>query len=473
MNSQLIVQLEEWQQEPALYTMIDNITDVSVLSKKLKVYQVTVASTNRGVGEREMRTVRVKAKAAQKNFGGIQARGSPSDEHYNVQWNIKDSKFDKIYGKVSNHTSTGDKIVCAVIDKDFSFNNHDLQTNLAANSDGTIGYDATIDANGIVTNYGHGTSVLGIIGATSDNGIGVFGAGMNCQVLPIDGYADQTAIIRAFNHVLEARDLYNKTKGKEGRLITAVNCSFGVNYGRPDQFPVWCNMIEAVGEVGVLVICATTNHMENVDYYLDMPTSLVADCMISVTAHDKSSEISAGHGTRSIHIAAPGKRIMTIGKGDSEYVPSNGTSMAAPLVTALTSLLYSLVPADRFSAVYDSPVEMAQKVKQHVLNSASSLVGKRKTISNGKLDAEKAVESFHASFQPVQPVQPKHTVKTELVGGTLVISSDNAPHVTVKMDDKVVTITKDEKLVIKDLSKVMNISYSFSEKFVNIDWKSL
>ena len=86
-------------------------------------------------------------------------------------------------------------------------------------------------------------------------------------------------IIEAYEYILKMRQLYNETDGEKGAFIVATNASFGAE-GGPDSnpfFPVWCDLYDDLGEVGVLSSGATSNATVDIDDIGDMPTSCPSD----------------------------------------------------------------------------------------------------------------------------------------------------------------------------------------------------
>ena len=67
--------------------------------------------------------------------------------------------------------------------------------------------------------------------------------------MPISGSSgNESIVVEAYSYVLEMRARYNETNGEEGAFIVATNSSFGVDYGNPDDYPIWCAMYAALSE---------------------------------------------------------------------------------------------------------------------------------------------------------------------------------------------------------------------------------
>ena len=199
-----------------------------------------------------------------------------------------------------------------------------------------------------------------------------------------EGYSTQEQIIKSFDHFIQQRQLFNSSFGKKGSLIVAINCSFGIDYGNPDDFKVWCNIIEEASKIGILVICATTNNHQNVDYVSDMPTSFDCPGMINVTSNDSNNKIIRGYGSRSIHLSCGGEDVFSYQEG--------GTSFASPLVASAVAQLYQSMSNSQSETMFKNPSKFAQIVKNVILDTVRN--GSNKTISSGYLDVHAAIKEF-------------------------------------------------------------------------------
>ena len=164
----------------------------------------------------------------------------------------------------------------------------------------------------------------------------------------------------------------------------AINCSFGVDYGNPDDFKVWCNIIEEATKVGILIVCATTNIHQNVDYVSDMPTSFDCPGLINVTSNDSSDKIIRGYGNRSIHLSCGGEDV---------FSNQQGTSFASPLVASAVAELYQSMSNHQSKIMFKNPTKFAQTIKNVILDTVKKN-GTKKTISSGCLDVHAAIKEF-------------------------------------------------------------------------------
>jgi len=93
-------------------------------------------------------------------------------------------------------------------------------------------------------------------------------------------------IITACEYVLDQRKLYNESNGAEGAFVVATNSSFGFDQRFPEDNPLfgeWCDIIEEMGQVGILSVVACNNDNIDVDQIGDMPSFCSTDYMVVVT----------------------------------------------------------------------------------------------------------------------------------------------------------------------------------------------
>ena len=356
----------------------------------------------------------------QNNHTNIVLRESiPNDPYYSQQWapaimNLPQAWEEFTTGGV---TATGDTIVVAVIDGGMDWthedlncweNSHEIPYNgIDDDNNGYIddyrGWNA-YNHNGTVGSNQHGTHVSGIIGAVGNNETGVCGVNWNVKVMPIAGSSgNESVVVEAYSYVLEMRARYNETNGEEGAFIVATNSSFGVDYGNPDDYPIWCAMYDEMGDVGILSCGAGPNLNVNVDEVGDVPSACPGNYLIGVT-NTTSSDVkygSAGYGINNIDIGAPGTSIYST-IPNNRYANMTGTSMATPQVSGTIALMYAALPEEMMQDCKNDPANFCLSIRQHLFDGADHLTALDGLVAGGRrLNAYGAIESaLNGSITP-------------------------------------------------------------------------
>lgn len=244
----------------------------------------------------------------------------------------------------------------------------------------------------------HGTQVAGLIAARTNNRIGMAGLTQQTGLIPLSGLHYEHQIVQAYLYLRDLRRDYNQSNGEQGALVVAANASFGVNYGHPDDYPIWCEVFDKLGEEGILSVSSVMNAPVNIDQASDIPTSCVSDFLITVTESDPDDQLPAnvGFGQRSVDLAAPGRgSFSTFPRQQYGYV-NDGTSFAAPHVSGTIALLYeSMCPTQKLEII-EKPAGLALRIKEAILRGAEPLPAFLGQVgAGGRLDA-------YASYQIMQ-----------------------------------------------------------------------
>lgn len=378
----------------------------------------------------------------------VDFRVEPNDDRYDEdQGNLRRVGYDKAWDLTAGgRTSEGEEIVVAILDAGFDVTHLDLRANLWQNTFDTPGDFIDNDNNGYVDDvFGwnmaggnnvipsdvHGTSVIGILGAKGDNGLGIAGTNWDLKMM-LFSIANTADIVEAYGYVLEQRRRYNASNGAEGALVVATNASFGVRNTTCTDFPVWGGMYEELGRVGVLTAAGAVNEDLDVDRFGDMPTDCPTDFLVTVTNLDTEDRLwqNAGYGRETVDLAAPGEGSFST-RPSGTYGPFSRNSAATPYVTGAIALLYSTPCPDFLETMRSDPAGAALFVRDVILSGTTPNPGLEfRTSSGGSLDVAEAQRLFTEScelgdretfdFTDVFPV-PAQTTLT-LQTNTLVFS---------------------------------------------------
>jgi subtilisin family serine protease len=232
--------------------------------------------------------------------------------------------------------------IVAIIDSGMDYNHPDLADNLWINPsdkidgidndrngyiDDNIGWDFVDSDNSPKDGFYHGTHVAGIV-ATIDP---------NVKIMPLRFQNDQGmgytgAAVTAINYAVDMK--------LRGHNVSAINLSWG---GGTSVSLGLQSAIKRASDNGIVVVIAAGNNASDNDIVPRYPSSYRFDNTISVAAinPDKSLAGFSNYGKNSVDVAAPGTNILsTLPNGGYGYV--SGTSMAAPYVSGLVSLLRNI-----------------------------------------------------------------------------------------------------------------------------------
>lgn len=319
-------------------------------------------------------------------------------------------------------TALGDSIVVAVIDGGVDLNHEDLLLFKNRHEIPNNGIDD--DQNGYVDDYhgwnaynsngnipvdGHGTHVAGIVAARGNNGIGVSGVNWNARVMPIAGASGlESTVVEAYGYALEMRMRYNESRGDSGAFVVATNSSFGVDFGQPVNFPIWCAMYNAMGEAGILSCGATANLNINVDLVGDIPTACPSPWLVSVTNTTRNDTRNGGaaYGATTIDLGSPGTDVLSTLPGNG-YGALTGTSMATPGVAGVIALMYAAAPVGLVQMYRSDPAGVSQMFKDWLLQGTDSIPALAGiTVTGGRVNAFNSLQNVRSFGNPQDPSAP-------------------------------------------------------------------
>jgi serine protease len=252
--------------------------------------------------------------------------------------------------------TTGDtNVVIGVTDTSFDLLHQDLQGNLKRNyADPVNGQDDDLD--GLIDNYAgwdiesddnqlfvsgnyHGTGVLAVSSATTNNGVGIAGVGYNCKYLPVKIGSSAGTIVTA--------DGYEAIIHCADRDCKVINCSWGST--------IFSNLgVDAVNYATInkdALVVASAGNLELEEYRY--PASY--NYAISVTGVHNTDVFDNGTNPTftwadSVDLCAQGFDVYSTATGGGTpgtipvYQTTGGTSFAAPQVSGAAALVRSQFP---------------------------------------------------------------------------------------------------------------------------------
>ncbi len=151
---------------------------------------------------------------------------------------------------------------------------------------------------------------------------------------------------------------------------------------RPLRSKALEDTIRAAGDAGILFVAAAGNNGSDNDKRAHYPSNYDLPNVVSVAALDRNDQLASfsNWGLKKVHVAAPGKDILSTWLGDA-YREASGTSMAAPQVSGVAALI-----------VANEPNITVVKLREKLLNSVDKLDSlSGKIVSGGRINAAKAV----------------------------------------------------------------------------------
>lgn len=282
----------------------------------------------------------------------------PTDPSYSSQWNHRTMNLPAAW----DETTGSSGVVVAVIDSGIVADHPDFGGRLLSGYDFVSNSAYSADGDGRDENpndpgYGgvfHGTHVAGIIGAASNNGLGVAGVDWNARILPVRALGPETG------EIADVLDAALWAAGLESDPFTNPNPADVLNFSLGSVGTTPCSAIEQqvyerIIAAGKIVIAAAGNSARNAGSYT--PGNCPDIITVGAVTREGERAYYSNYGSR-IDVMAPGgeqkdtnaSTAITVEDGilslnaSGDYLYLQGTSMAAPHVAGLAALMKALEP---------------------------------------------------------------------------------------------------------------------------------
>jgi thermitase len=320
---------------------------------------------------------------------------APNDPRFGELWGLKNTGANEPGGsrgttgadvdamRAWDLTSGSKQVKVAVIDTGIDYNHPDLAANMWLNEaeangqagvdddnngyvDDVRGYDFANNDGDPMDGHSHGTHCAGTIGAVHNNGVGVAGVMNDVTFVAVKFLSDSGSGTTAA--AIEAID-----------YATAVNVDIMSNsWGGGGFSQALKESIERAREAGILFVAAAGNSTSNNDATPHYPSNYEVSNVIAVAAHTAQDTLASfsSYGRRTVHVAAPGHKILSTVKSGG-YAVYSGTSMATPHVAGALGLL--LAQEGRMDVT---------EVRERLMATSNPIATyRRKTVSGGRLNA--------------------------------------------------------------------------------------
>jgi len=249
-----------------------------------------------------------------------------------------------------------DEITVAVLDTGVDLDHPDLASNLANGINLVTPSKTPDDENG------HGTHVAGLIGAETNNGVGISSISRGVKIMPIKVMEGTTGQMSTVIQGIE----YAVSHGAD-----VINLSLGTY----SNMKAMSDVIQMAAENGVAVVAAGGNDNQNRVIYPAAYKSTIAVASTQTGTNEKASFSNWGS---EIDLHTPGTDIYST--WPNTYEMDSGTSMSTALVSSAASLI-----------LQNSPFLTSDQVKD-VLTSSTDPIRQLEGMGSGRLNVSSALE---------------------------------------------------------------------------------
>jgi subtilisin family serine protease len=232
---------------------------------------------------------------------------------------------------------TGKGVIVAVIDQGINIIHPDLNDNIWVNNNEIANDALDNDNNGFVDDYngwnfvnnnnilnlngGHGTHVMGLVGAENNN-LGNTGVAYNATIMAIEGLSTWESVRQSIYYAVDnGADIINMSLG--GSQVNSIRTA-----------------LQYAKSKGVVVVAAAGNYGSSSPIY---PAAFAKEGLaIAVGAYNENFSNKAGDDNNMLYVTAGGAGDSTV--GFDGLGGKRGTSMASPYVAGVVALISEANP---------------------------------------------------------------------------------------------------------------------------------
>lgn len=269
----------------------------------------------------------------------------------------------------------------------------------------------------------HGTAVMGLAAANTNNGSGIASPNWDAEILPLQTDFSSSNVYQAYAYLYELRKLFNESSGDHGAFISVINNSFGADGMFPSDLPIWCEFFDELGSVGIISTIAVTNMNVDVDVYGDLPTLCSSEFMVAVGGINQDGELQSGFSYENVDIVAGATNVLSLGV-DEPYSYCTGTSFASPQIASLLSVFYSAHCSYISTEMFNSPSTVAMELVQRLYDHISPIQGLSNLIKYSGIPNSAGSLGDFDTF--CSGCHPSHNINYWMEENTLVVNWDNS-----------------------------------------------
>lgn len=343
---------------------------------------------------------------------------------------VDQKAFDRVRVQQAHSFSRGQGVIVAVIDTGVDYDHPQLADHILKDGNKIVGFDFVDDdedpideGNGldddndsqIDEGAGHGTHVAGIIAALAPEA-----KIMPLRVLNSEGVGTVDSVVKALNFVQEFVD-DNSDHGDGPHKPIVVNLSLGL----PENSFTLLAALRGVLDQGIPVIASAGNRNSSTKQY-PAAGDIGALDVIAVSATDRNDKkASFSNFGQWINVSAPGVGIYSTFM-NSRFATWDGTSMAAPFVSAETALIMSKLSSRNHGRALElNQILRPLKNGTDYIYSINPKYKPKNQLGTGRIDLESSVRiAAGADILSVKNVVYLRASKKL----TVEINSTSAPH---------------------------------------------